>query len=89
LRGLSLVTRNGFIEDAEGSLSENTLFTIFSIDPHLQEDLKKPAQEFVLVSFELLITCIKRNPDLVRSLYDFPDLNLLLRNGNYILQHLY
>lgn len=82
LNGLSLVTKNDFISDAEGKIALNRLKRANKyIDPHLQEDLQRPAQELILVSFNLLKTCVKLNPELIKDVYAFPDLTVLFKNG--------
>ncbi len=52
-----------------------------ALDPHLQDDFQKPAQEFVLASFDILKTFVKLDPTLVKAIYNFTDLLLLMKNG--------
>ena len=67
LVGLSLVTKNGFIKDLK--------------DVENQEGYQNPAQEFIYNGFGLLETSIKIYPPLVKNIYEYPELETLIKNG--------
>jgi hypothetical protein len=63
------VTKNGFIKDLQ--------------EVENQEGFQNPTEEFIFNGFGLLETCIKILPSLVKNLYEYPELETLIKNGKF------